>query len=129
MTGVEIAGVGIHPFGRHGEKTQTEMGVSAVRDALGDAGLRGRCFQAAFCGTAYGGYGGYRGAYYGGAYGYHGGTYYGGTTVVTPGYTGWGAAAAGAAVGATTAAAATSAAYAAASTNYYPPPYYRPYPY
>jgi acetyl-CoA acetyltransferase len=55
MRGVEIAGVGIHPFGRHGEKTQTDMGVTAVRDALGDAGLDGRSFQAAFCGTAYGG--------------------------------------------------------------------------
>jgi hypothetical protein len=78
--------------------------------------------------TAYGGYGGY----YGGASSYHGGTYYGGTTVVTPGYTGWGAAAAGAAVGATTAAAATATtanAYAASTYNYYPPPYYRPYAY
>jgi acetyl-CoA acetyltransferase len=55
MTGVEIAGVGLHPFGRHGEKTQTEMGVVAVRAALADAGLHGRSFQAAFCGTAYGG--------------------------------------------------------------------------
>jgi acetyl-CoA acetyltransferase len=55
MTRVEIAGVGIHPFGRHGEKTQTEMGVTAVRDALQDAGLHGRSFGAAFCGTAYGG--------------------------------------------------------------------------
>ena len=83
----------------------------------------------AYGGTAYGGYGGYHGAYYGGAYGYHGGTYYGGTTVVTPGYSGWGAAAAGAAVGATTAAAATTAAYANSTYNYYPRPYYRPYPY
>jgi acetyl-CoA acetyltransferase len=55
MTGVEVAGIGIHPFGRHGDKTQTDMGVSAVRDALGDAGLMGRSFQTAFCGTAYGG--------------------------------------------------------------------------
>jgi acetyl-CoA acetyltransferase len=55
MTGVEIAGVGIHPFGRHGDKSQTEMGVAAVRAALSDAGLDGRSFQASFCGTAYGG--------------------------------------------------------------------------
>jgi acetyl-CoA acetyltransferase len=55
MTGVEIAGVGIHPFGRHGDKTQTEMGVTAVREALGDAALDGCSFEAAFCGTAYGG--------------------------------------------------------------------------
>ena len=69
----------------------------------------------AYGGAAYGGYGGYHGAYYGG-------TYNGGTAVVTPAYTGWGAAAAGAAVGA----AATSAAYAAPTTNYYPPPHYQP---
>jgi acetyl-CoA acetyltransferase len=55
MTGVEIAGVGIHPFGRHGELTQTDMGAAAVRDAFADAGGSGRSFQAAFCGTAYGG--------------------------------------------------------------------------
>jgi len=55
MTGVEIAGIGIHAFGRHGDKTQTAMGVTAVRDALRDAGIDGRSFQAAFCGTAYGG--------------------------------------------------------------------------
>ena len=55
MTGVEIAGIGIHAFGRHGDKTQTDMGVTAVRDALRDAGIDGRSFQAAFCGTAYGG--------------------------------------------------------------------------
>jgi acetyl-CoA acetyltransferase len=57
LTGVEIAGVGIHPFGRWGEKTATAMGVDAVRAALVEAGLAPgeRSFQAAFCGTAYGG--------------------------------------------------------------------------
>jgi acetyl-CoA acetyltransferase len=55
MTGVELAGVGIHPFGRHGEKTATEMGVFAVRAALLEAGVPRGGFQAAFCGTAYGG--------------------------------------------------------------------------
>jgi acetyl-CoA acetyltransferase len=56
-SGVQIAGVGIHPFGRWGEKTATEMGVDAVRAALADAGVGPgeRSFQAAFCGTAYGG--------------------------------------------------------------------------
>jgi acetyl-CoA acetyltransferase len=53
MTRVEIAGVGIHPFGRFEAKTNTDMGVHAVRAALAEAGdLQ---FQAAFCGTAYGG--------------------------------------------------------------------------
>jgi acetyl-CoA acetyltransferase len=51
--GVRIAGVGIHPFGRFEGKTPTEMGVHAVRAALAEAGHPP--FQAAFCGTAYGG--------------------------------------------------------------------------
>jgi acetyl-CoA acetyltransferase len=53
MTRVEIAGVGIHPFGRFEAKTNTDMGVHAVRAALAEAG--DPQFQAAFCGTAYGG--------------------------------------------------------------------------
>ncbi len=57
---VEIAGVGLHPFGRFDGKSVTRMGVEAVRGALGDAGLDGGSpshppFQAAFCATAYGG--------------------------------------------------------------------------
>jgi acetyl-CoA acetyltransferase len=50
---VEIAGIGIHRFGRFEGKTITDMGVTAVRDALRDAG--DPRFQAAFCGTAYAG--------------------------------------------------------------------------
>jgi acetyl-CoA acetyltransferase len=53
MNAVEIGGIGIHPFGRFGDKTVTEMGAEAVRTALHDAGDPE--FQAAFCGTAYGG--------------------------------------------------------------------------
>ena len=53
MTRVEIAGVGIHPFGRFDALTNTDMGVHAVRAALAEAG--DPPFQAAFCGTAYGG--------------------------------------------------------------------------
>jgi acetyl-CoA acetyltransferase len=55
MTDVEIAGLGIHPFGRFEGKTVTEMGVSAVMASLADAGVARGGFQAAFCGTAYGG--------------------------------------------------------------------------
>jgi len=51
--GVRITGTGIHPFGRFEGKTTTEMGVHAVRAALAEAG--NPPFQAAFCGTAYGG--------------------------------------------------------------------------
>jgi acetyl-CoA acetyltransferase len=50
---VSIAGVGMHPFGRFDGVTNTDMGVHAVRSALADAG--NPPFQAAFCGTAYGG--------------------------------------------------------------------------
>ena len=50
---VEIAGVGIHPFGRFDGLTNTDMGVHAVRAALTEAG--DPRFDAAFCGTAYGG--------------------------------------------------------------------------
>jgi acetyl-CoA acetyltransferase len=53
MTGVEIAGTGIFPFGRHGEASATHMGAVAVRAALREAGSDR--FDAAFCGTAYGG--------------------------------------------------------------------------
>ncbi|HWC39114.1 MAG TPA: thiolase family protein [Acidimicrobiales bacterium] len=55
MTDVEIAGVGIHPFGRFEGKTVTAMGVAAVRASLAEAGVERGGFQAAFCGTAYGG--------------------------------------------------------------------------
>jgi acetyl-CoA acetyltransferase len=51
--GVHVVGVGIHPFGRFPDKTNTGMGAHAVRAALAEAG--DPPFQAAFCGTAYGG--------------------------------------------------------------------------
>ena len=59
MTGVEIAGVGLHPFGRFGDTPATALGVTAARAALADAGwtpaeARGR-IGAAYCATAYGG--------------------------------------------------------------------------
>jgi acetyl-CoA acetyltransferase len=50
---VQIAGVGIHPFGRFEDRSVTDMGVHAVRAALAEAG--NPVFQAAFCGTAYSG--------------------------------------------------------------------------
>ena len=48
-------GVGMHPFGRFDGVTTTDMGVVAVRSALREAGVGKGGFQAAFCGTAYGG--------------------------------------------------------------------------
>src|SRR4051812_18533506 len=55
MTGVEIVGVGLHPFGRFDGLTTTDMGVTAVRAALAEARVGPGGFQAAFCGTAYSG--------------------------------------------------------------------------
>lgn len=53
MSGVEVAGAALFPFGRHEGVTATHMGAVAVRDALAEAGHPR--FGAAFCGTAYGG--------------------------------------------------------------------------
>lgn len=52
---VEIAGVGIHPFGRFADTSLTALGVHAVRAALREAGVARGGFQAAFCGSVYGG--------------------------------------------------------------------------
>jgi acetyl-CoA acetyltransferase len=52
---VVISGVGLHPFGRFDGVSTTDMGVVAVRAALKEAGIGKGGFQAAFCGTAYGG--------------------------------------------------------------------------
>jgi acetyl-CoA acetyltransferase len=52
---VVIAGAGMHPFGRFDGVSTTDMGVVAVRAALREAGVGKGGFQAAFCGTAYGG--------------------------------------------------------------------------
>lgn len=52
---IEIAGIGIHPFGRFEDRTVTDMAVTAVRAALNEAGVGRGDFQAAFCGTAYAG--------------------------------------------------------------------------
>lgn len=52
---VVVAGVGMHPFGRFDGVSTTDMGVTAVRAALSEAGIGKGDFQAAFCGTAYGG--------------------------------------------------------------------------
>jgi acetyl-CoA acetyltransferase len=59
MTGVELAGVGLHPFGRFAGTSTPALGAAAARAALSDAGwtpsqARGRV-GAAFCATAYGG--------------------------------------------------------------------------
>jgi acetyl-CoA acetyltransferase/uncharacterized OB-fold protein len=50
---VEIAGVGLHPFGRFADKSVVDIGAEAVRAALRDAGIDRRRIQAAYCGTVY----------------------------------------------------------------------------
>lgn len=39
MNDVAIIGVGLHPFGRFGEKTAFDMGAEAIDLALADAGI------------------------------------------------------------------------------------------
>jgi acetyl-CoA acetyltransferase len=53
MTAIEVAGVGMTPFGRFDDRSAIDLGVAAVRGALDDAG--NPSFAAAFCGTAYSG--------------------------------------------------------------------------
>ncbi len=52
---VEIAGVGMHAFGRFDGLTVTQLGVAAVKQALSAAEVPRGGFQAAFCGTVYSG--------------------------------------------------------------------------
>jgi len=51
MYDVAIIGVGLHPFGRFGQKSALEMGAEAVRAACGDAGIEWRDVQFAFGGS------------------------------------------------------------------------------
>ena len=50
---VSIAGIGMHPFGRFDGVTVTDMGVTAVKAALAEAG--NPRFEAAFCASVYSG--------------------------------------------------------------------------
>ena len=51
MSDVAIIGVGLHPFGRFGDKSAFEMGADAVELALTDAGLAWSDVQCAFGGA------------------------------------------------------------------------------
>ena len=55
MVPVEIAGVGLHPFGRFPERSVTELAADAVRQALQRAGIGRGGFEAAYCATVYSG--------------------------------------------------------------------------
>lgn len=48
---VAIIGVGLHPFGRHPDRSAIEMGAIATRTALADAGVEWRDIQFAYGGS------------------------------------------------------------------------------
>lgn len=52
MTDVHIIGAGIHPFGRHDDKSGLDQGVFAVREALADVGIDWTAIQFAFGGSS-----------------------------------------------------------------------------
>ena len=51
MDDVAIIGVGLHAFGRHGDKSAFEMGADAVTEALADAGVAWTDVNCAFGGS------------------------------------------------------------------------------
>lgn len=51
MAEVAIVGVGLHPFGRYGDKLCLQMGAEAARSALADAGADWSQVQSAFVGS------------------------------------------------------------------------------
>jgi acetyl-CoA acetyltransferase len=55
MREVYVVGVGLHPFGRFGEKDVIEIGREAVVAALKDAGVEWKKVEAAYCGTVFAG--------------------------------------------------------------------------
>jgi acetyl-CoA acetyltransferase len=51
MNDVAIIGVGLHPFGRFGDKPAIDMAADAIENALGDAGIEWRDIQFAMGGS------------------------------------------------------------------------------
>jgi len=56
-TPITVAGVGMHPFGRFGDKTAVAMGVEALLEALADAAVAWKDVDALFCAHMYAGTG------------------------------------------------------------------------
>jgi acetyl-CoA acetyltransferase len=48
---IAIIGVGLHPFGRHEDRSAIAMGVHAARQAMADAGVQWRDIQVAYAGS------------------------------------------------------------------------------
>lgn len=55
MRDVYVIGVGLHPFGRFGDKDVIEIGREAVVAALEDSGIGWTQVQSAYCGTVFAG--------------------------------------------------------------------------
>lgn len=55
MRPVYVTGVGLHAFGRFPDASLTSLGMAAVQRALAEADVGRGGFQAAFCGSVYGG--------------------------------------------------------------------------
>lgn len=53
MREVAVVGVGIHPFGRFGDKSYVDMGIEAVEEALKDANMEWKEIQVSFCAAMY----------------------------------------------------------------------------
>jgi len=55
MREVSVIGVGMIPFGKYREKTLADIAWPAVKQAIGDSGVKKTDIDAAYCGTALGG--------------------------------------------------------------------------
>jgi len=55
MRDVVVIGVGMHPFGRHMDKTLADLGQVAIWDAIRDAGIAAKDIQVAYFGNSVGG--------------------------------------------------------------------------
>ena len=53
MRNVNIVGIGIHKFGRFDNETHIDLGLTATKQALKDAGMRWKDIQMAFCARMY----------------------------------------------------------------------------
>lgn len=53
MTDVHIIGIGMTQFGKHPDKTSSDLGAEAVRLAIADAGIDLRAIEAAYCGHVF----------------------------------------------------------------------------
>ncbi len=53
MTDVHIIGIGMTQFGKHPDKTSSDLGAEAVRLAIADAGIDSKAIEAAYCGHVF----------------------------------------------------------------------------